>query len=488
MDWHVGNGHNPQDLSKADIERYLEHRSEHWSINSGERAALRRYQPASASRIIANAGGLGELTTGNGILVVDDVTGQTTAPGAFSLAAPAVAGPYEYTLQRGSLDASGPDDWFLRSQLPPSPPPPPGPPPPPPGPPSPPGPPPPPPPPTPNYRQEVSLDMAIQPMAVIYGRHLIGTLHERVGEEEQLRGRTDLWQDSTFNGIWGRVFGQYGHTDGDPLGIYGGGPEFDYAFGGLQAGMDFYATEHRDGSRDHAGMYFAAGHGEMDVTHNLLDVEFDGGDDSFDAVSVGGYWTHFGATGWYLDAVAQATFYDMTTSSHRGLRDGETDGVGLAASLEGGYPFDLGDGWTVEPQAQLVYQNISFDDLNDGAATVRFEDVDSLAGRVGARVARIWAVSPEEQGNGVASAQLATVWGRVNLWREFLAEATTEFSSASGFVPFRQDLEETWIEGEIGASMQLNASTTFYGNVDYDTTFDGDTWSVGGKIGLRVNW
>ena len=28
MDWHVGNGHNPQDLSEVHVERFLEHRSE----------------------------------------------------------------------------------------------------------------------------------------------------------------------------------------------------------------------------------------------------------------------------------------------------------------------------------------------------------------------------------------------------------------------------------------------------------------------------
>ncbi len=42
MDWHVGNRHNPQDLSEVHVERFLEHRSEHWSINAGDRAALRR--------------------------------------------------------------------------------------------------------------------------------------------------------------------------------------------------------------------------------------------------------------------------------------------------------------------------------------------------------------------------------------------------------------------------------------------------------------
>ena len=76
----------------------------------------------------------------------------------------------------------------------------------------------------------------------------------------------------TFDGVWGRVIGHYGHRDGDPIGIYGsGGPEFDYRFGALQTGLDFYRNENQDGTIDHAGMYFAFGHGEVDVQHNLLD-------------------------------------------------------------------------------------------------------------------------------------------------------------------------------------------------------------------------
>nr|WP_246689308.1 tyrosine-type recombinase/integrase [Mesorhizobium sp. M8A.F.Ca.ET.207.01.1.1] len=41
-DWHVGNGHDLQDLSEVHVERFLEHRSKHWSIDSGDRSALRR--------------------------------------------------------------------------------------------------------------------------------------------------------------------------------------------------------------------------------------------------------------------------------------------------------------------------------------------------------------------------------------------------------------------------------------------------------------
>ncbi|MER8428671.1 hypothetical protein [Mesorhizobium sp. M1403] len=42
MDWHVGNGHDPHDLSEVHVDRFLEHRSKHWSLDSGDRSALRR--------------------------------------------------------------------------------------------------------------------------------------------------------------------------------------------------------------------------------------------------------------------------------------------------------------------------------------------------------------------------------------------------------------------------------------------------------------
>jgi site-specific recombinase XerD len=42
MDWHVGGGHDPEHLNEASIEGFLDHRSRHWRINAGDRAALRR--------------------------------------------------------------------------------------------------------------------------------------------------------------------------------------------------------------------------------------------------------------------------------------------------------------------------------------------------------------------------------------------------------------------------------------------------------------
>lgn len=414
--------------------------------------------------IIANTTGGGALTTGNGILVIDAVNGGITDPAAFHLAAPAVAGPYEYSLYRSSVDASGPENWYLRSELDGLPDP------------------------TPDYRPEVSLYVAIPSMAVIYGRQILDTLHERVGEEEQLKGRTDIGEDEKFNGVWLRGIGQWGHRDGDPHGIYDGAPEYDYRFGAIQGGLDFYRRE-KDGVTDHAGMYVAYGHGVMDVEQDRLTSARDAGRNDFNAFSVGGYWTRFGENGWYLDGILQGTWYNMTAKSNRdteiGFPDQDVDGFGFAASLEGGYPFDLGNGWQLEPQAQIIWQTIDMDDFNDGAADIRYDNVNSLTGRIGARLARTWEA---EEATASEPAQLATVWGRVNLWHEFTGKAETSVSSADGFVPFSSDLDDTWIEFGIGATRQISAKTSLYGNINFSTSFDGNNYAWDGKVGVRVNW
>ena len=59
---------------------------------------------AAIPLLITNAGGPGDLTTGNGISVVDTINGGTTAPGAFGLAGPVVGGTLRYTLFRSSVD------------------------------------------------------------------------------------------------------------------------------------------------------------------------------------------------------------------------------------------------------------------------------------------------------------------------------------------------------------------------------------------------
>lgn len=424
---------------------------------------------------VRNTTGQGALTTGNGILVVDTINGGTTVPDAFSLAGFVVAGPYEYNLFRSSIDATNADAWYLRSTIDcssPLAPRPPCPVPPTPTPPGPTPPPTPPSPPIPNFRLEASLYAAIPGMTLLYGRNLLDTLHERVGEEEGESVRSDR----PYLG-WGRIIGVTGKRDSREH-IFGEGPRYAYDFAGIQAGHDLYRTDRADGIRDHAGFYVAAGDARGVVTH------FDGrtGKSDFQGYSVGGYWTRFGASGWYTDAILQGTLYEVASTARRGITTLETKGAGFAASLETGYPFRFSGGWFVEPQAQAVYQHIDLDDASDRVADVRFRRVESFAARLGLRLGRTWTLA------GFAAPRTMTAWVRPNIWHEFLGRPVTEFSSANGFVPLPGSLRGTWGEINGGLSAQFTDAVSFFANVAYQTRFEGKSYAYNGKVGVRFTW
>jgi outer membrane autotransporter protein len=504
---------------------------------------------------ISNTAGLGDLTTGSGILVVDAINGATTDD-AFRLAGPVIAGPYEYLLFKGD---GNPEAWYLRSTLdcslpgapdelcapstpirtlpapaPPCPlPPPVGPPPvapvvpPAPGTPQAPGAPPvatptapaSPGPQVPNFRQEVSLYAAIPNLALLYGRTAIGTLHDRVGDELSLNRPPPPLATSavtygqagaappmaaygpygyagpeaaggTGYGAWGRVIAEQGDRDGGcPVLI---GPSFDYSFGAVQAGFDAIRWQHTDGSRDRAGVFGTLGDAHADVDGRIATTGLTGnvGRDSFAAYSLGAYWTHTGALGWYLDGVVQGTFYDVRGQSTR-IPALETDGWGFAASIEAGYPLrGLLGGWglgglSIEPQAQLIYQSIDLGDTRDIGAQVRFDDVESLAGRVGVRFATSWAMPALF---GLHPPLTTTAWVRPSYWHEFSSDPKTLFSSQIGFLPFRANVGVNWGEIATGLTVQVDRNTALFASASYTTDLEGDGEAWDGKLGLKVAW
>jgi outer membrane autotransporter protein len=101
----------------------------------------------------------------------------------------------------------------------------------------------------------------------------------------------------------------------------------------------------RPGHRDATGVYFAYGNSAMDVNGLVTNAAATGyvanrtGTVDLNAYSGGVYWTHYGPSGWYLDAVLQGTAYtgDATTQ----FANLQTDGSGIITSLEAGYPVPL---------------------------------------------------------------------------------------------------------------------------------------------------
>ena len=81
-----------------------------------------------------------------------------------------------------------------------------------------------------------------------------------------------------------------------------------------------------------------------------------------------------------------------------------------------------------------------------------------------------------------------TVWGRADLWHEFLGAPVTEFSSATGFIPFTANLGDSWARLGFGGTFALTQNSSLYGNVNYETEFDGDSYAWDGKIGFKLKW
>ncbi len=435
---------------------------------------------------ISNAGGGGDLTTGDGIRVVDAINGGTTASGAFSLSGRVAAGAYEYSLFRGGSSDS--QDYFLRSVYT--------------GPTTTPG--------AaqetpqgdssgggtpggtpaatpaaaalPNYRVEVPVNMAVPAMANRFGLVMLGSYHDRNGED-YAGARTGSGERR--GAAWGRVFGESGAVKHGGAGAFGrlsnfykNGPDYDFDVAGLQTGLDLFRRQADDGTRDIAGLYVGAGRiiGDVNAVYGGR-----AGSVSMNGYSLGGYWTRKGAGGWYVDAVAQGTWYDQVEATSMYGERLKPNGWAFTGSLEGGYPIALGAGWAIEPQAQFIYQHVSLDGGADSFGWTKYNDTDVFYGRVGARLTKDWSLG----------GRMVTTWARANLWHSFGADAKTTFTNLAGNFPvtLKTGLGGSWAQLGLGVSGRVAENVNLFAAADYNFAVgEGEGHSLGGRVGIRVTW
>ena len=450
---------------------------------------------------IINAGGPGAETVANGIAVVQASNGGTTVPGAFALAGEVRGGAFDYDLFRGGLSGSNPNDWFLRSTFvigppepiePPLPPilpidPPTGP--------LPPG-------VYPIIGPEIATYGVVQPIARQLGMTTLGTLHDRIGDtlpnantgtpctsdgdtRDTNASKTFAkpQPDCLYAGWWGRVLGQ--QIDNHYTAF--ADPRASGQLLGFQSGIDLWRGESIAGHRDAAGIYFAYANAGVDVSGLVTNAAVSGyalsktGSLNLDAWSGGAYWTHYGPGDWYLDAVAQVTRYGGVASTQ--FASFAPTGVGFLTSLEAGYPISLprlGPGFVLEPEAQIVWQRVSFDDANDGLGEVALGTTSGASGRIGLRGR--WTIVSD-------SGQVWQPYVRADLWRDWGAQATTIFSGAD-LVPLLEQATRLQLGG--GVSVRMNANTSVYANADYQfavgNTDGGQRDGIRGAIGVRYTW
>ncbi|MFM0597857.1 autotransporter outer membrane beta-barrel domain-containing protein [Paraburkholderia dilworthii] len=425
---------------------------------------------------VTNVGGPGGVTVSNGIQVVQAINGATTSAGAFTLAGGTIkAGAYEYYLAQGGVTAGTSQDWYLRNTVAPTPTPTPT-----------------PTPqqrlttspplptaadgtpslptagtnPTPLYRPEVSLYAEMPSVARELGMLQVDNFHDRQGEQSLLT------ENGNLPAAWGRVWG--GHSVLSQGGEVN--PAFDGSVVGMQAGQDVYANTTASGQRNHYGFFVGFARATGDVSGFAVGVpNADVGHLAINAYSLGGYWTHVGPSGWYTDAVVMASSLVIDPSSSDGIST-STHGNALTGSIEGGLPFAIGYGLTLEPQAQLIWQHLSINDFNDGVSNVVFNSGNTFIGRLGVRLT----------GSYEAAGKTWQPYLRLNLLRSFGASDTTTFA---GVTPIGTSVGQT--NGQIGAGLvaKLTKQGSAFATVSYTANLGGEHQrTVTGNVGVRWAW
>jgi len=412
---------------------------------------------------VTNLGGLGALTSGNGIEVVTAKNGATTTAqttkDAFSLANGHVdAGAYEYRLYAADASGAG-ENWYLRSSTTASPAP-----------------------PTPTtpatpvitYRAEVSLYSALSGQLRQGNLAMLGDLRKRVGDDD-VKGTATTSTNAAGSDrrAWARVLSA-------DIDIQQGGavsPSSKGRLTGFQAGTDLLATPNwraglyvgqLDGDASVRG--FASGIQNLSVGRNDLRSQY-----------LGVYGTYTSDSGFYADVVVQSGRHRYTVEplASQGMSG---KGNSLLGSIEVGQSFALGgSGWRIEPQLQLIHQHMDLGNSAILGAIVQPQADSGWIARAGVRV------------KGEIATGLGTLqpYGRFNVYRTSSGADIARFVNGATTTDIAAPTGGTSTELAGGFTLALGPSTSLYGEIGKLWASGGDARvksSINGSVGVRVKW
>ncbi|WP_019657296.1 autotransporter outer membrane beta-barrel domain-containing protein [Variovorax atrisoli] len=408
---------------------------------------------------VTNLGGLGALTTGNGIEVVSAINGATTTAqttkDAFSLANGHVdAGAYEYRLYAADANGAG-ENWYLRSSIPGAAPQVPA-------------------APVITYRAEASLYSALPGQLRQGNLAMLGDLRKRVGDDD-VKGTasTSTNPAGSDRRAWARVLS----TDID---IQQGGtvsPSSKGRLTGFQAGTDLLATPNW-----RAGIYVGQLDGDASVRGFASGIQNLGvGRNDLRSQYVGVYGTYTTDGGFYADAVVQSGRHRYTVQPLASLGVGGK-GNSLLGSIEVGQSFALGgSGWRIEPQLQLIHQHMDLGNSAIAGAIVQPQADSGWIARAGVRV------------KGEIATGLGTLqpYGRFNVYRTSSGADIARFVNGATTTDIAAPTGGTSTELAGGFTLALGPSTSLYGEVGKLWSSGGDARvrsGINGSIGVRVKW
>ncbi|MBO0494404.1 autotransporter outer membrane beta-barrel domain-containing protein [Pseudomonas sp. Marseille-Q1929] len=413
---------------------------------------------------VSNLGGAGAATLQDGIQVVQATNGASGSAGAFTLAGPVSAGAFDYRLFKGGVTAGTAENYYLRSTVPVTPPDPviivplPSP--------SPDEPPLPPNPgitPIPIYRPEVPIYAALLPAAQQIVQGMLGTYHERMGDQGQQQG-------DPLRAGWGRVYGSSSRQS------FAGtvNPTLNSSITGFQVGSDLYTHRTEGGTDVHTG--FFVGHSRLrgDIKgFNGGWQDNNAGNTTLRGDSLGAYLTLIAANQAYLDVVLMGTRLDGHNESDRGVKM-DTRGHNVAASAEVGRPFQATPQWVVEPQAQLIVGKTKLDRQNDGVSDVAYKADTTVTSRLGIRL----------RGDYQVSGMPLQPYARANIWHTRGGQNTVTFADVTDI---DTEQKSTTLGVSLGANLTVAPGVSLYSEVGFNRNLDSNALNGRqGTLGLRM--
>ena len=321
--------------------------------------------------------------------------------------------------------------------------------------------------------QPVSAYVLMPKVNMEMGYSTVGTLHERRGENRIL----DLENMSADKGqIWTRIYGSGLNENGTDRFQYEGN------LYGVQIGHDFKINKDKNGNDHLLGGYISYNRANTDFfdeyraeNGKISDSKYTGKGKS-ESISLGITKTKYTPKGSYYDLVGQVSYLQNKYNS-RDDYSAKQNGFGLLLSGEAGKSFNISKNgnWSVEPQAQLIYQYLNTKSFNDGLRNVDQDNRNGLRGRAGVRLAY-----NGDNGNSRTNSYYAVA----NVWHDF-TKYDSKYTNI-GSDKITEKLGTTWGEIGLGAQAPLGQKSNLYVDTRYEHSFNNSNRSgYKGTIGFK---
>lgn len=154
----------------------------------------------------------------------------------------------------------------------------------------------------------------------------------------------------------------------------------------------------------------------------------------------------------------------------------------LTASTEVGKSFRLGaSAWSLEPQAQLIYQYSDFDNSTlDGVTPtkVKMDTADSFTARLGVRL-----VADYDTNHGKFQP-----YGRVNVWQGLGSKDKTHFSNAVATTTLESSQQYSSTEVAAGLSWSIDRNLQVYGELGTQFSNGGSKSQVEAPVNASIGF